>query len=108
MDRVRTKPLRNLIQGQDFDAVMHRCANWNILDDAFEVDDSARFPLYYGIGGRLKAGEDSRAGIRFVIGASYIFEYAPFDIFGEIAPIMDFAPKTELQINIVIGSRFWF
>jgi len=82
--------------------------NWHVLDDAFEVDDNGRLPLYYGVGGRLKAGEDTRLGVRFVIGATYIFAYAPFDIFLEIAPIMDIAPETELQLNAALGTRFWF
>jgi len=82
--------------------------NWKVLDDAFEVDDSSRLPLYYGIGGRLKAGDDAKLGVRFVVGASYIFEYAPFDIFLEIVPVMDIIPKTELDINASFGGRFWF
>ena len=82
--------------------------NWRFLDDAFEVDDSARLPLYYGIGGRLKAGDDTRLGLRFVVGASYIFEHAPFDIFLEIVPVMDVVPETELDMNGSFGGRFWF
>jgi len=87
------------------DVIWH---NWQVLDDAFEVDDSAKFPLYYGIGGRLKTGGEATAGIRFVIGGSYVFQYSPFDIFIEIVPIMDFAPETELSFNAATGFRFWF
>jgi len=82
--------------------------NWHVLDDAFEVDDSGRLPLYYGIGGRLKAGDDTRLGVRFVIGAAFIFEYAPFDVFFEIVPIMDLIPETKASINAAFGGRFWF
>ena len=82
--------------------------NWKVLDDAFDVDDSSRLPIYYGIGGRLKAGDDTKLGVRFVVGASYIFEYAPFDIFLEIVPVMDVVPKTELDMNASFGGRFWF
>ena len=82
--------------------------NWQVLDDSFEVDDSGRFPLYYGVGARFKAGDDVRLGARFVLGASYIFTYAPFDIFGEIAPILDLAPGTEVRINVAVGCRFRF
>ena len=46
--------------------------NWKVLDDYFEIDDSGRLPLYYGIGGRIKAGDDTRVGMRFIIGVSYI------------------------------------
>ena len=83
--------------------------NWNVLKDTFEVDDSSgSLPLYYGIGGILKVGDDAKLGMRFVLGTAYIFENAPFDIFFEIAPIMDVAPETELRLNAAVGSRFWF
>ena len=82
--------------------------NWKVLDDYFEIDDSGRLPLYYGIGGRIKAGDDTRVGIRFVIGVSYIFSYVPFDVFGEIAPVLDIAPETEVNFNVAFGGRFWF
>ncbi|MFC1551044.1 hypothetical protein ACFL6P_00630 [Candidatus Latescibacterota bacterium] len=82
--------------------------NWDVLDDAFEIDDTGRLPLYYGIGGRLKTESDTRIGIRFVVGSAFEFSYAPFDIFFEIAPVMDIVPKTELDLNIVFGGRFWF
>jgi len=80
--------------------------NWSVLQDAFEVK-SGKLPLYYGIGGRIKLEDDTRVGIRFVIGMSYIFENAPVDIFMELAPIMDIAPSTELNGNIGLGARFW-
>ena len=69
---------------------------------------AAVFPSTIGIGGRLKAGDDTRLGLRFVVGASYIFEYAPFDIFLEIVPVMDVVPKTELDMNASFGGGFWF
>ena len=82
--------------------------DWKVLDDYFEIDDSGRLPLYYGIGGRIKAGDDTRVGIRFVIGVSYIFSYVPFDVFGEIAPVLDIAPETKVNFNVAFGGRFWF
>ncbi|MFC1541801.1 hypothetical protein ACFL50_05050 [Candidatus Latescibacterota bacterium] len=82
--------------------------NWNVLEDAFEIEDTVRLPLYYGVGGRLKAEDDTRIGMRFVFGSSLIFEDAPFDIFFELVPIMDIIPKTELDINVAFGGRFWF
>lgn len=81
--------------------------NWNILKDAFDVD-SGRIPLYYGIGVKFKAEDDTRLGTRFVLGASYMFEDAPFDIFLEIAPVMNISPETEARINAAVGTRFWF
>ncbi len=68
-------------------------------------------PLYYGVGGRLKAGDghdDTHVGVRVVVGLDYIFKTAPVDLFVEVAPILDFAPRTELNGNGGIGVRFWF
>ena len=81
--------------------------NWDVLADALEVT-KGRLPLYYGIGGRVRVEDEARVGARFVVGASYIFPDAPFDIFLELAPIMDIIPKTELNANAGIGCRFWF
>ncbi|MFC1650857.1 hypothetical protein ACFL2X_04750 [Candidatus Latescibacterota bacterium] len=82
--------------------------NWKVLDDAFEIDDTGRLPLYYGIGGRIKSDNETRVGMRFVVGTSFIFSYAPFDIFFELAPVMDIIPKTELDLNVSFGGRFLF
>lgn len=76
--------------------------------NVFETDET--IPLYYGIGGRIKLGdnEKSRLGIRMVVGVSYIFKTAPFDLFLEVAPILDLAPKSELRFNAGFGARFYF
>ena len=87
------------------DAIWH---NWRVLMDAFEITRNIQLPLYYGIGGRFTAGDDTRLGIRFVIGTSMIFENAPFDLFLEAAPIMDIAPETVLRAHAAVGVRFWF
>ena len=87
------------------DAIWH---NWRVLMEAFEITRDIQLPLYYGVGGRLKVGDDNRGGIRFVIGVSMMFEEAPFDLFGEVAPIMDIAPETALRGHAAVGVRFWF
>ena len=81
--------------------------NWSFLKNKFGVEEG-EIPLYYGIGGRIKFGDDTRAGARFVIGFAYIFDNAPFDIFFEIAPVLDVVPKTEINGNSAIGARYWF
>ena len=70
-----------------------------------------RIPLYYGIGGRVKIGrqgEDTRFGIRVVVGVDYEARSAPVDVFLELAPVMDLTPGTELTANGGLGVRFWF
>ena len=82
--------------------------NWRVLAEALDVTRDAQLPLYYGIGGRLKAGDDARFGVRFVLGASLMFDEAPFDVFFEMAPIMDIVPDTTLRAHAALGCRFWF
>ena len=81
--------------------------NWNVLQEAFEIE-VGKLPLYYGFGGRLKISDNSRLGIRFVLGVSYVFEDSPVDVFAEMAPIMDIAPETSMTFNAGIGARIWF
>lgn len=76
--------------------------------DVFHTTE--RLPLYYGIGGRLETAShtDAHLGIRMVVGVDMLFRSAPFDIFFEIAPVLDLAPTTEGTVNAGIGGRFWF
>jgi hypothetical protein len=69
---------------------------------------SGRLPVYYGIGARLKFTDDTHVGFRAPIGVSYILDNAPVDIFGEVAPILDFTPHWRVEWNAVIGARYWF
>ncbi|MBD3307890.1 hypothetical protein GF339_15775 [candidate division KSB3 bacterium] len=75
-----------------------------------------QLPVYYGVGGRIKLKEDdpgrgeeedTRVGIRFPFGITYLFPNAPFDLFFEIAPILDVAPATDVQVNAAVGGRFY-
>ena len=88
------------------DLLLH---NWELLRRAFGITgDTTDMPLYYGFGARLKAGDNTRLGIRFPIGAALVFPNYPIDFFVEIAPIMDVVPDTEIRGNASIGFRFWF
>ncbi len=74
------------------------------------VTKRREMPVYYGIGGRIKAGSGGgdRIGIRIVGGMVYFVPDAPIDIFAEIVPILDFSPSTDLQLNVGIGARYYF
>ena len=75
-------------------------------------------PVHFGLGFRLKLKEDNRGrgrndddvmvGIRVPFGVSYLFADAPADIFAEIVPILDVAPKTDFRLNAAIGARYYF
>jgi hypothetical protein len=66
-----------------------------------------KLPFYYGIGARLKTSGDTRLGVRVPLGLAYLFQNAPVDIFLEIAPILDFIPKTDFRINAALGARYY-
>ena len=74
------------------------------------IPDTGELPVYFGIGGRIKLREDhdDEIGIRFPVGLDYMFEQAPFDVFVEVVPVMNLAPKTEFDINAAVGGRFFF
>ena len=76
------------------------------------------FPLYYGIGGRLKLrdandgndknSKDSLLGVRIPLGLSYLISDMPMDFFIEIVPVLDIVPDTDFDLNAAIGARFYF
>lgn len=105
-------------------------AGWS--SDAFHVHADYLFhdssltkgnvPIHFGIGGRLKFEDedhnkghhnddddgDTRLGLRIPLGINYIFAKHPFDIFAEIAPVLDLVPETDFSLDAGVGVRFYF
>jgi hypothetical protein len=84
--------------------------NYDLLEDK-------EWPVYYGIGARLKFKDDdgrgrnenhAMFGIRFPLGITYLFDDAPMDLFFEVVPVLDLSPDLELDINAAAGLRFYF
>ena len=69
-----------------------------------------QLPLFFGVGGRFIFREKAKdiIGVRIPVGLAYEFEGAPFDVFGEIVPILDITPDTDFDLEGAIGGRFWF
>jgi len=67
-------------------------------------------PVYFGVGarGQFRDNRDDRAGIRFPIGMSYLFEDVPVSIFVEVAPVLDVVPSTHGDLTAGIGARYRF
>ncbi|MBN3035633.1 MAG: hypothetical protein JW861_08605 [Bacteroidales bacterium] len=96
-------------------------AAYSFVDDAafqFHVDylihhfglieiTTGQFPVYWGIGGRIKLAHDARLGVQIPLGISYIFEDIPLDAFIEIRPLMDLLPETTFTVNGGIGVRYY-
>ena len=69
-----------------------------------------RVPVFFGLGGRIefRQNRDDLIGLRIPVGIAYEFADAPFDLFGEIVPLLDLFPDTDFSLEGAIGARFWF
>jgi len=101
-------------------------AAWGLRDEAFTVigdvlyefldipvdSNVLTFPFYAGAGAKLgfNAGPNDRtvAGIRVPVGVALQWINHPVEVFAEIAPGMEVAPSTKLDIMGGIGARFYF
>ena len=75
----------------------------------FDVDEGS-LPFYFGIGARVLVheGHDSRVGIRVPLGLDYLFANHRWDIFIEVAPVIDLAPDTDFDVSGGLGARYYF
>jgi hypothetical protein len=95
---------------------------WSFIDEnAFQIHadyifhnmrlitiPDGKLPFYYGIGARLKTATNVQLGVRVPLGLAYLFQNAPIDIFIEVVPILDLIPKTDFQISVALGARYFF
>lgn len=83
------------------DYLMH---NFNL------IRSSEKLPLYYGPGVNLNFWNrgGAQVGVRGVLGMAWMPRTAPFDLFLEIAPVLQIVPGTWLDVNGGIGGRFYF
>lgn len=74
------------------------------------IHTNQRFPLYYGIGGRLNAGAgyDASMALRGVIGILWLPLNTPIDVFLEVVPSLEFVPSSAFGLDAGIGARFYF
>lgn len=77
-----------------------------------------RWPVYYGVGVRVKFDDErrrgnrietnTRVGARLPVGVAHLFDDYPLDAFVEVVPILDVAPSTSFALNAAIGIRYFF
>ncbi|MGE5314224.1 MAG: hypothetical protein ACM3Q4_05985 [Acidobacteriota bacterium] len=74
------------------------------------IRSTERFPLYYGIGGRLNsgAGYDNTFAIRGVFGIAWLPRNTPIDVFIELVPSLQLTYWTAFGIDAGAGVRFFF
>ncbi len=74
------------------------------------INSSERFPLYYGIGGRINSGGgyDASIGVRGVFGIAWFPHSTPIDIFVELVPVLQLTSSMGLGIDAGLGIRYFF
>jgi hypothetical protein len=74
------------------------------------IHSTERFPLYYGIGGRINtgAGYNSSLAVRGVFGIAWMPRRTPIDVFLEVAPSLQLTSLTGFGIDASIGARYFF
>jgi len=80
---------------------------WHSFD---VISSTERFPLYYGIGGRINtgAGYNSSSAVRGVFGIAWMPHETPIDVFLELVPSLQFTSSTGFAIDAGIGARYFF
>jgi hypothetical protein len=74
------------------------------------IHSNRRFPLYYGIGGRLNAGAgyDESLALRGVIGIVWLPVDTVADFFLEVAPSFELLPDSAFGLDAGLGVRYYF
>lgn len=80
---------------------------WHSFD---AIHSTERFPLYYGVGGRINtgAGYKNSAAVRGVLGILWLPRRTPIDVFLELVPALQLVPSTGFGIDAGIGARYFF
>jgi hypothetical protein len=80
---------------------------WHAFD---AIHSSERFPLYYGLGGRINsgAGYDASVAVRGVFGIAWLPHNTPIDVFLELVPSLQLTPATGFGLDAGIGVRYYF
>lgn len=74
------------------------------------IKSNYKIPIYYGFGVRMRfiENEDNSLGARGVIGAVWLSDNLPIDVFIEFVPVFNLFPATELNLDLAIGARYYF
>ena len=80
---------------------------WHSFD---AIRSTERFPLYYGLGGRLNngAGYNSSLAVRGVLGIAWLPLGTPIDVFLELVPSLQLTSTTGFGVDAGFGARYFF
>jgi hypothetical protein len=76
--------------------------------DALYFKDTEPLDFYFGIGGRMKFADEIELGVRLPIGLAAYYQDRQIETFLEVAPIVDFISKTDVEGHLVVGLRIYF
>jgi len=79
---------------------------WHSFD---AIRSTERFPLYYGIGGRINSGAGYRnsLAVRGVFGIAWLPRGTTMDVFLEVAPSLQLSPSSGFGMDAALGARFF-
>ena len=86
---------------------LHSDYLWN-KQDALYWNDKDPLDLYFGIGARMKFADEIELGLRAPVGMAYFMNERAVEVFTEIAPIFNFIPTSNVQLQLVVGGRIYF
>ncbi|MBN1150037.1 hypothetical protein JXA84_02320 [candidate division WOR-3 bacterium] len=77
--------------------------------DLFRVQ-TGKAPVFIGVGGRFyfPKHDDTKIGFRIPMGLAYMFDQVPIEIYGEIAPVINIVPETDVDLDGGVGFRYFF
>jgi hypothetical protein len=73
---------------------------------ALPKPEKGKLPMYFGGGFELET--KGVGGLRGIVGADYLFEDYPFDIFIEVGPVLKFSPTVSLNFSGGFGARYYW
>lgn len=115
----------------DAASYLQASAGWNFQDETFSFngdylytittfaspdDPALTFPVYAGVGGRLRLGEDravsevgraNSLGVRLPIGIAFTPQTVAIDVFLEVAPTLIVIPETKVRLEGGVGVRVY-
>lgn len=93
---------------------------WHLYDGSFQLHtdylwhrfdvfkkSSFRMDLHFGAGLRL-VSPYGKFGFRAPVGLSHEFKKPDIEAFVELAPILNLAPGTSVDLDFLIGARYYF
>jgi hypothetical protein len=88
-----------------YDLYIHANYLWHNFQ-AFPVE-RGQLPLFWGVGGRMIAGNDFAMGARACGGLEYL-PLAPIDIYLELGFVLDFIGHIGPDVDLGLGLRYFF